>query len=69
MPTIKIIISIQRRTARLEGHLDILKTRGKSLIELWVTTFLPPPLIFFRFISNFLCICSYSMTNAYVILK
>ena len=41
MPTIKIIISIQRRTARLEGHLDILKTRGKSLIELWVTTFLP----------------------------
>ena len=35
-------------------------TRGKSLLELWVTTFLPTnskPLIFVRFISNFLCMC------------
>ena len=35
--------------------------RGKSLLELWGTTFLhnwQPPLIFVRFISNFLCICS-----------
>ena len=35
-----------------------LNYRGKSLLESWVTTFLPdwqPPLIFVRFISNFLC--------------
>ena len=33
--------------------------RGKSLLKLWVTTFLPdwqPPLILVRFISNFFCI-------------
>ena len=39
-------------------------TRGKSLLELWVTTFLPDrllPLIFVWFISNFLCMCSNSM--------
>ena len=32
-------------------------TRGKSLSELWITTFLPdwqPPLIFVWFLSNFL---------------
>ena len=42
-------------------------TRGKSLLELWVTTFLPnwqPPLIFVQFISNFLC-----MASDHVILK
>ena len=46
--------------------------RGKSLLELWVTTFLPdwqPPLIFAQFISNFLCMCSNSMASAHVILK
>ena len=39
-------------------------SRGKSLLELWVTTFLPdwqPPLIIVRFISNFLCMCSNSI--------
>ena len=47
-------------------------SRGKSLLELWVTTFLPdwqPPFIFVRFISNFLCMCSNSMASAHVILK
>ena len=47
--------------------------RGKSLLELWVTTFLlsdwQPPLVFVRFISNFLCMCSISMAIADVILK
>ena len=46
--------------------------RGKSLLELWVTTFLhdwQPPLIFVRFISNFLCMYSNSMASAHVILK
>ena len=46
--------------------------RGKSLLELWLTTFLPdwqPPLIFVWFISNFLCMCSNSMDSAHVILK
>ena len=46
--------------------------RGKSLIESLDTTFLPdwqPPLIFVRFISNFLCMCSNSMASAPVILK
>ena len=36
-------------------------TRGKSLLGLWVTTFLPnwqPLLIFVRFTSNVLCMCS-----------
>ena len=49
-----------------------LVTRGKSLLELWVTTFIPdwqPPFIFVRFISNFLCMCSYIMASAHVILK
>ena len=44
-------------------------TRGKSLLELWVTTFIPDwqqPLIFVRFISNFLCMCSNSMASAHV---
>ena len=50
------------------------KTRGKSLLELWIldTTFLPDwqqPLIFVRFISNFLCMDSNSMGSAHVILK
>ena len=39
-------------------------TRGKSLLGLLVTTFLPdyqPPLIFVQFNSNFLCMCSDSM--------
>ena len=52
-----------------DGFDDI---RGKSLLELWGTTFLPdwqPPLIFVRFISNFLCMCSNSMASAHVILK
>ena len=47
-------------------------TRGKSLLESWVTTFLPdwqPHLIFVRFISNFLCMCSNSVDSAHVILK
>ena len=46
--------------------------RGKSLLELWVTTLLPdwqPPLIFDWLISNFLCMCSNSMASAHVILK
>ena len=37
-----------------------------SHLELWVTIFLPdrqPPLIFVRFISNFLCMCSYFEVN------
>jgi len=49
-----------------------LHTRGKSLSELWVNTFLPdwqPPLIFVWFISNFLCVCSNSVTSAHVIFK
>ena len=50
------------------------KTRGKSLLELWilVTTFLPDwqqPLIFVRFIWNFLCMDSNSMGSAHAILK
>ena len=47
-------------------------TRGKSLLESWVTTFLPDwqlPLIFVRFISKFLCMCSNSVDNTHVILK
>ena len=47
-------------------------SRGKSLLELWVTNFFPdwqPPLIFVWFISNFLCMCSNSMASAHVILK
>ena len=50
--------------------------RGKSLLELRVTTFIPdrqPPLIFVRFISNFLCSNSMASTiffaSAHVILK
>ena len=46
--------------------------RGKSLLELWVTTFLPdrqPPLIFVRFISNFLSMWSNRMARAHMILK
>ena len=46
--------------------------RGKSLLELWVTNFLPDsqsPLIFVRFILNFLRMCSISMESAHVILK
>ena len=46
--------------------------RGKSLLELWVTTFLPdwqPPLIFVRYVLNFLYMCSSSMASAHVILK
>ena len=49
-----------------------LKHRGKSLLEMWVTTFLPlwqPPFIFVWFISNFLCMCSESMASAHVIVK
>ena len=44
-------------------------TRSKSLLKLWVTTFLPdwqPPLIFVQFISNFLCMCNNSMASAHV---
>ena len=43
-----------------------------TLLESWGTTFLPYwqlPLIFARFISNFLCMCSNSMNSAHVILK
>ena len=45
-----------------------------SILLLWilVTTFLPdrqPPLIFVRFISNFLCMDSNSMGSVLVILK
>ena len=46
--------------------------RDKSLLALWVTTFLPdwqPALIFVQFISNFLCMCSNGMASAHVILK
>ena len=51
---------------------NIAQSRGKSLLELWVTTLLPdwqPLLIFVRFISNFLCMYSNSMVSAHVILK
>ena len=47
-------------------------SRGKSLLELWVTTFLvewQPPLIFVLFILNFLYMCSHSVANAHVIFK
>ena len=40
--------------------------RGKSLLELWITTFLPdrqPPLIFVRFISNFQCSCDFEVNQ------
>ena len=50
----------------------LLYTRGKSLLESWVTTFLPdwqPPLIFVWFFSNFLCMCSCIVDSAHVILK
>ena len=46
--------------------------KGKSLLELWVTTVLPDwqlPLIAVWFISNFLCMCSNSMASAHMILK
>ena len=49
-----------------------LQIRGKSLLEIWVTTFLPGwqlPLIFVQFISNFLCMCLKNKASAYVILK
>ena len=39
----------------------ISSTRGKLLLELWVTTFLPD--------LNFLCMCTNSMASAHVILK
>ena len=42
---------------------------GKSLLELWVTTFLPDwqtPLIFVWFISSFLCMGSNSMESVHV---
>ena len=48
------------------------ETRGKSLLELWGTTFLPDwqlPLIFVWFISNFLCMFTNSMSSAHAILK
>ena len=54
-----------------EGKLSM-PTRGKSHLELWVTTFLPdwqPPLIFVWFISNFFFMCSSSMASAHVILQ
>ena len=37
----------------------IITAGGKSLLELWVTTF--PPLIFVGFILYFLCMCSNNM--------
>ena len=43
------------------------RSRGKSLLELWVTTFLPnwqPPLIFVRFTSKFLCMSTYCAAHA-----
>ena len=46
--------------------------RGKSFLESWVTTFLPEwqlPLIFIRFISNFLWICSNSVDSAHAIFR
>ena len=48
------------------------ETRGKLLLELWVTTFIPdyqPPLIFVWFISNLLYMSSNSKGSARVILK
>ena len=54
-------------------NVDFFKVpRGKSLLELWATTFLPNwqlPLIFVRFISNFLFMCSNDMASAHVISK
>ena len=45
--------------------------RCKSLLESWVATYISdwqPPLIFVRFISNFLCMCFSSMASTHVIL-
>ena len=45
---------------------------GKSLLESWVTTFLPDwelPFIFVRFMTNFFFMCSNSMVSAHMILK
>ena len=69
---------IQALMLSQEAKLELVITRGKSLLELWVTTFLPdwqPPLIFVQFISNSMCMCYdsvdtyYSVDSAHVILK
>ena len=55
---------------RLTGYIY---TRVKSLLESWVdAAFVPDwqtPLIYVRFISNFLCMCSDKVASAHVILK
>ena len=54
-PTLCYSTSKQRNNLIISLHV-----RGKSLLELWITTFLPdwqPPWIFVRFILNFLCMC------------
>ena len=55
-----------------QSKLVQLAARGKSLLELWVTIFLPnwqQPLIFDRLISNFFCMSCKRMASAHVILK
>ena len=62
-------IYLEPRTTLMQ---NISWSRGKSHLELWVTTFLPDwqrPLIFVQFIPNFLYMCSNSMASAHVILK
>ena len=60
------------RNLSYETNVNRAKVRGKSLLELRVTTFLPNwklPIIFVWFISNFLCMCSKNMVSPHVILK
>ena len=66
---INVIFPHQRYKKR-KAALPYTNIRGKSLLDLWVTTFLPnehSPLIFVRFISNFLCMCSNSMASDHVL--
>ena len=72
-----LVVDDQKQKHHLIGSLlNVLKKlmiyRGKSLLELWDTAFLPdwqPPLIFVQFISNFLYMCSNSVDSAHVFSK
>ena len=75
LPLYPIFFLLSKKTKKSFGQIlcrALCRTRGKSLLESWGTTFLPywqPPLTFVRFISNFLCMCSDSMASAHVLLK